>query len=64
MPLVSRAVAMIIVGVVEPVTGSKKQAGNNKNRGESKQNGFDIHGLLKSRLLENADIKHQLVDAV
>ncbi len=55
---------MIIVGVVESVTGSKKQAGNNKNRGESKQNGFDIHGLLTSRFLENADIKHQLVDAV
>jgi hypothetical protein len=34
---------MVVIGVIEPVAGSKKQTSQDKNGGESEQNQFDIH---------------------
>jgi hypothetical protein len=38
---------MVVIGVVEPVAGAEKQASQDKDRGEGKQNYFDIHSSLK-----------------
>jgi hypothetical protein len=51
MALVGRTVAVVFVGVVEPVFSAKKQGGNHKDAGQNRQNEFDIHrvkGLLRS----------------
>ncbi len=37
---------MVVVSVVEPVARAKKEARQNKQRGQGKQNQFDIHTLL------------------
>lgn len=52
MPLVSRAIAVVIVGVIEPIAGAKEQASQNEDRRQAKQNNFNVHVLTSLFRLE------------
>lgn len=40
-----RAIAVIVIGVVKPVTCTKEQRRDDEDTRENQQNRFDIHGI-------------------
>ena len=43
--LMRGSVTMVIVRIIEPIAGAKKQTGHGEKSGEDYQNEFDIHNL-------------------
>lgn len=43
---------MVVVGVVEPIAGTKEQTSQNKDRRQAKQNNFNVHVLTSLSRLE------------
>ena len=50
---------MVVVGVVEPITGAEEQASQNENRRQPKQNNFNVHVLTS---LSRLDAKGKTAD--
>ena len=50
---VRRTIAVIVICIVEPVSRSKEEAGEDKNGCESQQNQFDIHMTLSKITMYN-----------
>jgi len=63
--LVSRAVAVIVIRVVEPVARAKKQASNCEHTRQHRQNKFDIHRELKPVLFKGVEnVRRQVIQAL
>jgi hypothetical protein len=53
--LVGRAVPMVVIAIVKPIFGAKKQAGRAEDQRQDHQNQFHIHEIIASLICSAHD---------